>query len=158
MPKYYFFCLLFILSCSNISDDKTVDYWGEALIEYENNNYDACVIKLTNIIEKYPNSDYAPKSYYLISEIYLNEYKEYNISIDFLNKIIDNYPSSIEAKKSLFTIGYIYANYIDQYTDAFYFYNMFMENHPTDALIPSVEYELENLKPLLNKVDSLISN
>ena len=53
---------------------------------------------------------------------------------------------------------YINANYIDSYSDANYYYVEFIEKYPNDDLVPSVEYELDNLKPLLIKTESLINN
>ena len=127
------------------------------MLQYNNKEFSQSVVSLNMIAENFPNSDFSPKAYYLISEIYLNEYKEYGISIEFLNKIISNYPNSLESKKSLFTLGYIHANYIDSFSDANALYKEFIHKYPSDDLVPSVKYELENLKPLLIKTDSLIS-
>ena len=146
-----------ISSCDN-SDHKVEELWNDALFYHNNSNFSQCVVKLDLLAEKYPNSHYASQAYYLISEIYLNEYKEYDIAINLLNKIIDNYPNSAESKKSLFTLGYINANYIDSYSDANYFYVEFIKKYPDDDLVPSVEFELDNLKPLLIKTESLINN
>ena len=48
--------------------------------------------------------------------------------------------------------------YIDSYSDANYFYVEFIKKYPDDDLVPSVKFELDNLKPLLIKTESLINN
>ena len=149
--------LFLIFSCNQNSYSNAEKIWNEAIYNYDSGDYTACVLKLTNIVENHSTSQYCPKSYYLLSEIYLNEFKEYGISVDFLKIIIDQYSNSFEFKKSLFTLGYINANYLDAYTDAFYYYNEFISKYPDDELSPSVNYELENLQPLLDKVESLIN-
>ena len=150
---------MFILSTFSC-DQSDVDIekaWNNAINDYDKGRFSECVVKLNVIAEKYYDSSFAPKSYYLISEIYLNEYKQYDIAISFLNQILTEYPTSAENKKSLFTLGYVYANYTDSYTDANYYYKEFIKKYPNDDLIPSVQYELENLKPLIDKSDSLIN-
>ena len=58
----------------------------------------------------------------------------------------------------MFTLGYINANYIDSFTDAINYYNSFLLKYPNDDLIPSVEYELENLLIIQSKIDTLINS
>ena len=63
-------------------------------------------------------------------------------------------------KKTLGDIAYssmLKNNYIDAYSDAIIHYNLFKEKYPKDELIPSVEYELDILKGILSKIDSLNS-
>ena len=54
-------------------------------------------------------------------------------------------------------IAYIYNNYLEAYSDAIINYKLFKDKYPTDELIPSVEYELEGLKSIQTKIDSLNS-
>ena len=80
--------LLCVITSCNKNDDLE-KLWSNDMTFYEYQNYNQCLVSLDNLIEEYPDSDYAPKSYYLISEIYLNEYKQYDIAQEFLKKIIN---------------------------------------------------------------------
>ena len=96
------------------------------------------------------------KSNYTIAEIYLNDFRNYNISLDYFNEVIsflDNYESDREIsinndlyKKSLFMSSYIYSNYLGMYSKGYDGYNIFLNQFPDDELIESVMYELEQLK------------
>ena len=94
---------------------------------------------------------------FLISEIYLNEYKNYDITVEFLNKILLDYPDSDLAKRSLFTKAYINSNYIQSFTDARELYNQFLEKYPNDDLVPSVEYELSELDKHNTTIQNLLN-
>jgi len=150
------FVSLFAFSCK--VTDNTHKYYDEALNLHSNGEYDQCLVKLHLLVNTYPNSYYIPNAYYLISEIYLNEFKEYDISILYLNKVLNLFPEHELSKKCLFTLAYINANYIDSFTDAINLYNQFLLKYPNDDLIPSVKYELENLLVIKNKIDSLIDS
>ena len=54
-------------------------------------------------------------------------------------------------KKSLFMIAYIYNNNLEMYTHSKDYYDQFKIDYNNDDLIPSVEYELEQIKAVINK-------
>tara|TARA_B100001142_G_scaffold317814_1_gene359200 strand:- start:2057 stop:2593 length:537 start_codon:yes stop_codon:yes gene_type:complete len=95
------------------------------------------------------------ESNYTIAEIYLNDFRNYNISLDYFNKIIsflDNNDSDKNLsrfdnlyKKSLFMTSYIYSNYLGMYSRGYDGYNLFLDRFPNDDLRESVIYELEQL-------------
>jgi TolA-binding protein len=148
--------LAFIFSCS----DKIIsnNYYNEALKYHDSKNFDKSLIALNFLIDNNPKSDFLPNAYFLISEIYLNEFKEYDISILYLSKLIDAYPEHELSKKALFTLAYINANYIDSYTDAIDLYRDFKNKYPADDLIPSVNYELDNLKDIQQTIEILLNS
>ena len=154
--KFLFFFLIIIFSCSK-SNEATLLTWQNSMKFYETKDYNNCLVALHSIIEDYPDSEYTPKAIYMISEIYLNEYNEYDIAQGFLKEILLNYPDTEIAKKALFTLAYINANYIESFSESIDYYSKFLEKYPDDSLIPSVEYELENLYIMQNKIDSLIN-
>ena len=149
---------LFFISCSNDDIKPVNEVWSKAQEYYENKDYNNSLVLLHQIVENQSYDDnFKAKSLFLISEIYLNEYKEYNISISFLNKILDNYPNHELAKRSLFTIAYINANYIEAFTEAVNLYNQFIEKYPSDELVSSVKYELDELDKYNETINSLIN-
>ena len=147
--------VLFVVSC-NIGEDD-LNKWNKAQDLYNNNDFNSCLVELHSIVESSKSDEYITKSLFLISEIYLNEFKNYDITIEFLNEIIWNYPNSELAKRSLFTKAYINSNYIQSYTIAKELYNQFLEKYPNDDLIPSVKYELEELEKHSETIQNLLN-
>ena len=145
---------LFIFSCKDNNDAKN---WGKAQDFYNNNDFNRCLEELNNIVENSKNEIYVTKSLFLISEIYLNEYKNYDITVEFLNKILWDYPDSELAKRSLFTKAYINSNYIQSFTVAKELYNQFLEKYPNDDLVPSVKYELSELDKHNTTIQNLLN-
>jgi len=150
-----FILLILLISCEN-SNSLSAN-WNKCMELYGQNDYDNCIVCLNDIVENKSDPEYSAKAIYMISEIYLNEYKEYNISKSFLNQIIIDYSDTETAKKALFTIAYINANYLELFTESIRYYSEFLEKYPNDDLIPSVKYELENLNVIQNTIDSLIN-
>ena len=95
------------------------------------------------------------ESNYTIAEIYLNDFRNYNISSEYFNKIIsfaDNNESEKSLsesgnlyKKSLFMTSYIYSNYLGMYSRGYDGYSLFLDKFPDDDLSESVIYELKQL-------------
>ena len=154
--NFLLFIFLLLFSCNRESED--LKQWSKIIDLHTAKDYDNCLVNLHSLIDLYPNSIKIPNVYFLISEIYMNEYKEYNISLSYLKLILDKYPDHELSKKSLFTLGYINANYLEAYTRATYYYNIFLTTYPDDDLVPSVNYELDNLSNLNLKVKSLLKN
>lgn len=149
-----YFLLLIVFSCNSNSDSEN---WESAQLSYNNKDFNNCLVKLNDIVNTSSDDDYVTKSLFLISEIYLNEYKNYDITIEFLDSIIWNYPDSDLAKRSLFTKAYINSNYIQSFTVAKELYNHFLEKYPNDDLVPSVEYELKELDKHSATINSLLN-
>ena len=121
--------------------------------------YEESIGKLEAIISRNIGKPDAAKAEYMIAEIFLNDFEEYEIAANRYNKIISNYPSHYEeVKKSMFTLAYIYANYLDYYTDAILIYNQFKNKYPNDDLISSIDYELQNLVKINQEIKSLLNS
>ena len=143
------------VGCNNVNDNSS---WIKAKDYYNNKQYNECAVELTSIINNNKLEDIAPDALFLLSEIYLNEYQEYHITIDYLDQIINRFPNNELAKRSLFTKAYIYANYLDQFTDATILYNDFLIKYPKDELVGSVKYELEELYKYSDTIKSIIDS
>ena len=155
--NYKIFLILFSLFIFSCKDNNDIVSWEKAQEFYINNDFNSCLVELSNIVENSKNEIYVTKSLFLISEIYLNEFKNYDITIEFLNKILWDYPDSELAKRSLFTKAYINSNYIQSFTVARELYNQFLEKYPNDDLVPSVEYELSELDKHNNTIQNLLN-
>ena len=151
---YKLICVIFGLLCMYCSDSPDV-LWENARLARDKNKFNESIISLNEIIIKHSKHALASQANYQIAEIYLNDIKDVDYAIEEYKKIIRNYPESDEARKSLFMIAYSYNNSLQAYSDALEYYNMFKDKYPDDELIPSVDFELGNLKSLSNVIDSL---
>ena len=155
--NYILAILVFLNFYSCEKNNNLNEMWDKAEVYYQNKNFDDSVIILNKIINmENAAEDLKVKSLFLISEIYLNEYKEYDISLSFLDRILNFHQGHTLHKRALFTKAYINANYLDAYTDAIILYNLFLESYPNDELVSSVNYELEELNKFQEQINELI--
>ena len=144
---------IFLIGCNQSANERA---WSNANNYYSNKDYDNCVVELTSILNNNNSNVLVPESLFLLSEIYMNEFEEYYIAIDYLDKIINDYPDNKLCKRALFTKAYMFANYLDMYTDAINLYKKFLNLYPTDELVSSVEYELKELDKHSQKIEQLL--
>ena len=126
-----------------------------ANIDLEVKDYQSAINKLNHVINVSQDIDLIGYCQYIIAEIYLNDFKNYEYSVFLLKDIIENYKSSKVSKKALFTLSYIYANHLDYFSDAIENYELFLKLYPNDELVPSVEYELNNLSSINQSINEL---
>ena len=151
---FYLTMTILLMYCNNQSPEKL---WEKSKLMRTENNMKESIIHLESIIKNYPEHILAARAQYKKAEIYLNDIKDYDFSIEEYKKVIRQYPNHEVAKNSLFMIAYIYNNYLSSYTDAIDNYNLFINKYPNDELIPSVEFELEGLFEIEVIIDSLNS-
>ena len=108
------------------------------------------------IIDNFPDSVISPEAQWQIADIYINDLNDYIIGIEHLYKIVNNYPLSTKSENALFMIGYIFNNSLNAYSDAILVYNEFINAYPKSELLPSVEYELNNLVDLNMKINEML--
>ena len=108
--------------------------------------YSSAMLYIEDILASSSNIELKAECLYLKSEIFLNDFNDYENASIHLEDIVDNYSKTQVSKKALFSLAYLYANYLGYYTDAILLYDKFMSLYPTDDLIPSINYELEILR------------
>jgi len=62
---------------------------------------ESALVQYQTILDKYPESEYAPKSVYAIAWIYENIYQDSSKAKEYYHKIVDQYPNSDYSKKAL---------------------------------------------------------
>ena len=152
------FLIVFVLlqvGCDKSFDDAK---WQEANNFYEIKDYNNCVVSLSYIINNSKSDEYIVKSLFLLSEIYLNEFKEYYIAINHLDQILLDYSNNPLAKRALFTKAYVMSNYLELYSEAIFYYNDFLTKYPDDDLVSSVKYELNELSHYANQIEDMIQS
>ena len=147
--------ILFQMGCNSSLDENK---WIEANEFYNLKDYNNCVVSLSSIIDNSKSNEYIVKSLFLLSEIYLNEFKEYYIAINYLDQILLNYSNDPLSKRALFTKAYVLSNYLELYSDAIFHYNDFLSKYPDDDLVSSVKYELNELSDYNDKIENLIQS
>ncbi len=148
---------LFVLSCSGNANKSADQLWKDGQKYRIEEKLMESITSYKTIIEDFPLNQLAAQAQFQIADIYLNDTKDFEYAIEEFQKVVQEYPDHDVSKKSLFMIAYIYNNYLEAYSDAIINYKLFKDKYPTDELIPSVEYELEGLKSIQTKIDSLNS-
>jgi len=120
-------------------------------------NYSEAIDELNYLINKFPKSNEAAESQYLIADTYafLNNYKE---AIDAYRLVVKQYSSNQSAINAQFMLGYIYANFLFDYNLARNEYEIFLDkfsNKANSNLIESVKFELDNLGKDLKDIPAL---
>ena len=118
-------------------------------------NYNASVDALNYIVKYYIDLDIAPKSQYLIGDIFMNDLKDFIEAITHYKNVVINFSGSREEPHAQFMIGYIYANVENDSANALKEYNTFLEKYPDHELAPSVQFEIQWLGKDINDIPTL---
>jgi len=70
------------------------------------------------MVNRFPQSDFAPQAYYQIGQLYEKELKEYREAIKSYEKCAYEYPATSYAASAYFRIGQIYENNLNDYEGA----------------------------------------
>tara|TARA_B100000315_G_scaffold236193_1_gene251755 strand:- start:358 stop:999 length:642 start_codon:yes stop_codon:yes gene_type:complete len=119
----------------------------------------ASIKALNYIVKNYADLEIAPRSQYLIGDIFMNDLKDFNEAITHYKNVVTKFSESRDEPHAQFMIGFIYAN--PQYGDiqdlekAKASYEKFLYKYPDHELVPSVKFELENLGKDINDISIL---
>ena len=149
--------LVYFVSCGGGSNRTAAGSWDDAQKYRSEDRLKESITSYKTILDKYPSDNFAAEAQFQIADIYLNDVKDFDFAVKEFQTVVDLYPNHEVSKKSLFMIAYIFNNYLNAYSDAIITYKLFREKYPNDALIPSVEFELDGLKYIQSTIDSLNS-
>jgi len=143
----------------NIETNNTItNIFEKALFYLNKKDYYNAIKEIYIIISTSEDLYISSQAEYMLAEIYLNDFNNYQLSANILNNIINKYPEKLNAvKKSYFTLAYIYSNYLDYYSESLLLYNKFLSIYPNDELIESINYELDLLSKVNATIDSLLN-
>ena len=117
--------------------------------------YNLSIEALSYIVQNYRKSEFAPKSKYLMGDIYSNDLRDNLEAIPQYKYVVDNFPDTKEEPHAQFMIGYIYANVIKDTVQALLHYNIFLEKYSGHELTPSVKFEIDWLGKDINDIPTL---
>lgn len=141
--KYYlsFFCSLFFLSCSSLTEE---ELWIKVEQAKANNNWDSTMMVSQMILREFPQGPYAGWARFALAESH--RFKNHPREALIHYKIVtEQYPELQPAAVSLFLVGFIYANNLQAYDSARWFYREFLTKYPNHDLVPSIQLELETM-------------
>ncbi|RMF08869.1 MAG: outer membrane protein assembly factor BamD [Candidatus Neomarinimicrobiota bacterium] len=110
---------------------------------------------LSFLIDRYPDHPLAPKSQYLIGDIYMNDIRDFQSALEAYRKVLNLFPGSKQEAHAQFMLGYIYANVLNDLDQARTEYETFLKRFPKSELAPSVKFELEYLGKDINEIPQL---
>ena len=117
--------------------------------------YNASVDALNYVVNNYADLDIAPKSQYLIGDVFMNDLKDHNEAITRYKNVVTNFPGAREEPNAQFMVGYIYANVKNDSANALIEYNVFLEKYPDHELPHSVQFEIQWLGKDINDIPAL---
>ena len=121
----------------------------------DSKNITGSIGALTYLVQKFPQHPVAPKSQYLVGDIYMNDQRNFELAIKSYRKIIADFPGSKQEPHAQFMIGYIYANVMDDSENARKEYSIFLQKYPDHELTPSVKFELDYIGKDINDIPQL---
>jgi len=141
-----------LYGCGQLPDERLMEK-GKRM--EENERFEEAVACYMELDEKYPDSPHRAEALYHAGRVYsygMNDFKE---AIEMFQKVSNGYPDSNMAAQSQFMIGFIYANSLQDTANARVAYHRFLEKYPEHELVPSVQWELENLGKDINEIPVL---
>lgn len=136
-------------------DNFSIKIYSRAETLRNEKEFNASVDALNYIVKNYADMEIAPKSQYLIGDVFMNDLKDFDEAIFNYQKVVNNFPESREEPHAQFMTGYIYANVKNDSSRALIEYNVFLEKYPDHELAPSVQFEIEWLGKDINDIPAL---
>lgn len=96
-------------------------------------------------IRTYPKDTLRSEYLYNLAMMEADFFKEYQESVTFLAQFYREYPNHPNAAKALFLQAFTYSEYVKDYDRAKLVYEQFLQKYPSHELVPSIQFELENL-------------
>lgn len=161
MRLFLWLCLTILFSCHSTgnrlavkNDDTEKDHWNHLNADdlyRKAMNYIAeekpqhAVDGLSILVEKFPQYSKNPDALLSMGKIYCDQFHEFDNAILCYKKMIEGYPDNPLTAQAYFMKGFIYSNYFQQFDSAKIYYNSFLEKYPGHELVPSVQFELNNM-------------
>jgi tetratricopeptide (TPR) repeat protein len=96
-------------------------------------------------VSAYPNDSLSAVYLYNQAMMQADQFKRYEESAKLLERFQREYPNHALAAKALFLQAFTYAEYVKDYKRAELIYRSFLQRYPDNEMVPSIEFELNNL-------------
>ena len=166
MKKMFYILILFKLAfLADSHTELSTENKYQLAQDYRNKQMtEDCLRELFDIKDEYLKANFD------IAFIYYQEYKNYDIALEFFNFIIKKYESNLDSdidflednlniyKNAIFFSSYIYVNDLELYTKGKKMYELFIEKFPDDELADDAMHELKALNDEINQIEILKNN
>lgn len=139
---------------------REIDYFPKFLVDKaeslrKKKKLKESVNHLMYLIDNYPKDKLAPKGQYMLGDLYMNDFRDFEVAIQEYRKVINNHEGSLQEPHAQFMIGYIYANVLNDVNNAKIEYEKFVKDFKDHELAPSVKFELEYLGKGIDEIPIL---
>ena len=139
---------------------REIDYFPKFLVDKaeslrKKKKLKESVNHLMYLIDNYPKDKLTPKGQYMLGDLYMNDFRDFEIAIQEYRKVINNHKGSLQEPHAQFMIGYIYANVLNDIDNAKIEYEKFVRDFKDHELAPSVKFELEYLGKGIDEIPVL---
>ena len=139
---------------------REIDYFPKFLVDKaeslrKKKKLKESVNHLMYLIDNYPKNELTPKGQYMLGDLYMNDFRDFEIAIQEYRKVINNHKGSLQEPHAQFMIGYIYANVLNDIDNAKIEYEKFVRDFKDHELAPSVKFELEYLGKSIDEIPVL---
>ena len=139
---------------------REIDYFPKFLVDKaeslrKKKKLKESVNHLMYLIDNYPKDKLTPKGQYMLGDLYMNDFRDFEIAIQEYRKVINNHKGSLQEPHAQFMIGYIYANVLNDINNAKIEYEKFVKDFKDHELAPSVKFELEYLGKGIDEIPVL---
>ena len=149
-------CLLLLLLFIACGVRQTAEeLWSSSKREVQARRYRKAIQVLEKLVAAYPEHALAPRAQFQVGDIYMNNINDLHSSVAAYQETTSRYPDTDEGVKALFMVGFVYANHLGDYEAARRAYLGFRDQYPNHELIPSVQFELENLGKSADEIEAL---
>jgi len=149
--------MMMFVNCSRDSVKTAEGYWDLGRESFNNKKYEESIAYYQKLVKRFPQDTLAIQALFSVAEIYKNNLKDFTKSIDSYNQILSQFSADPKTPNASFMIGYIYANDLNDYDKAKASYEKFIELYPDHMLVPSAQWEIENLGKSLDEIPQLQS-
>ncbi len=96
-------------------------------------------------IRAYPSDSLSAVYLYNQAMMQADQFKRYEESAKLLERFQREYPNHSLSAKALFLQAFTYAEYVKDFKRAEAIYRSFLQRYPDHEMVPSIEFELNNL-------------
>ncbi|MEE9466153.1 MAG: tetratricopeptide repeat protein [Candidatus Neomarinimicrobiota bacterium] len=145
--------MLLVIACGVTKTAE--ELWSTSEQKVKAREYQRAIKALETLVRAYPEHALAPRAQFQIGDIYMNNITDLQKSLAAYRETAASYPETDEGVKALFMIGFVSANHLGDYQTAREAYQDFLHRYPHHELVPSVQFELENLGKSVEEIDAL---
>ena len=81
--------IMYFISCGSESNKSATELWDDGGKYRTEDKIKDSITSYKTIIKKYPSDHFAPKAQFQIADIYLNDVKDFEFTVEEFKKVVD---------------------------------------------------------------------